>query len=95
MILHSDKNFDKGSNPNKNQGLKNSPKGAKNSPKPIPSHFKRKAISRFLARQFQRTKDAQENNNFDEYITWAEDKCTALAKLDPTAPQICCCGKGA
>ena len=57
----SEQNVAKGSNPKKNQGLKNSPKEAKNSPKPIPSCFKRKAISCFLVRQFQRTKDAQEN----------------------------------
>ena len=33
----------------------------------------------------KRSKDAQEESLLDDYITWAEDEITALAKWDTTA----------
>ena len=52
------------------------------------SKFKQKAIKRYLARQLKRSKSAQENALLDDYITWAEDEITALAKWDTTAPKF-------
>ena len=48
--------------------------------------FKQKGITRYLARQLKRSKSAQDNALLDNYITWVEDKITALAELDMPAP---------
>ena len=50
--------------------------------------FKQKATRRYLARQLKHSKDAQEDALLDNYIIWAEDKITVLAKWDTTAPKF-------
>ena len=52
------------------------------------SNFKKKALRRYLARKIRRSNNAQENALIDDYITWAEDEITALAKWDTAAPKF-------
>ena len=54
----------------------------------VPSTFKRKAATRYLARHLKRVARSEETALIDEYITWAEDERTALAKWDTTNPQF-------
>ena len=52
------------------------------------SRFKCKSLKKYIARVHKRNADAPENELIDEYIAWAEDERTALAKLDTAAPKF-------
>jgi len=60
----------------------------------MPSQFKRKATSEFLACQIKRTNDAQEYEAINDYVTWAEYERTALVKSDTNAPKCAAIEKG-
>ena len=71
--------------PTKDSGAKGRPA---NNLSPIPSKFKRKAQRRFLARQLKRHAATADAALIEDYIEWAEDERTALAKLNTADPKF-------
>ena len=73
---------------NASNASNNAHNASNDAPKHVPSKFKQKALRRFLKRQLKRDKSSEEAKLIDDYITWAEDERTALAKLNTDDPKF-------